>query len=206
MAQPTPEVASCLGSGNMSRREEEPGAFHETVQNQDSPSPPRSLPRNFVWRRCPSSASSDDSAVGDMAVDVPVLRECFDPWSHHCQDEAEDGCRGCSKIAKARAAGTRPPHVPIHSECPWPMCLFISIAHNKPPRMHGGPSRSCGTRIRSKLRCIGTEYRPSPAPDTKRHGTCCVLRGMFSMRCHRSGVSPGTWGRASLQGRVLGSS
>ena len=136
MARRTPDLASCLGSGDVSCKMEESGAFGspdvQNVQNQGPASAARPVPRNFVWRLGggrhihAAGGSADRDA---MAVDVPVLRECFDPWNHHQQADAGDGsdgqdgrCRGCSKILKAKAraaAAAKPPlpHVPTNSKC-----------------------------------------------------------------------------------------
>lgn len=154
MARRTPDVASCLGSGDVSCKMEESGAFRRLdVQNRGPASAARPVPRNFVWRlgggrHVHTGGSADRNA---MAVDVPVLRECFDPWNHHQQADAGDGsdgqdgrCRGCGNMvlkAKARAAAAaKPPlpHAPTHSKChgfvhvgAW--CLFISIGPNSAP-------------------------------------------------------------------------
>ena len=133
MARRTPDVASCLGSGDVSCKMEESGAFRRLdVQNRGPASAARPVPRNFIWRlgggrHVHTGGSADREA---MAVDVPVLRECFDPWNHHQQADAGDGadgqdgrCRGCGNMvlkAKARAAAAaKPPlpHAPTHSKC-----------------------------------------------------------------------------------------
>jgi hypothetical protein len=125
MAHAAPDLASCLGSGEMSRKEEDFGAPGELeVQNQDPPSRAGLIPQNFVWRlagrRTSSTSSADDVVDGDMAVGVPVLRERFDPWRHDPQEEKHDGqeerCKGCTKISKARAAAAQPPHDPPPSK------------------------------------------------------------------------------------------
>lgn len=160
MAQSTPELASCLSSGEMSCKNGESGASGELpVQNQDDSDPPRLAPQNFVWRlarRSPSVSSDDLVVEGEMAVDVPVLRECFDPWRHDRLEETGDGsegrCRGCSKIPKARVIATTAPHVRKPGES-LPMCMFISICHN--PHACGVLSRPVGTCIRS----IGTRHK-----------------------------------------------
>ncbi|KAH6618232.1 hypothetical protein B0J18DRAFT_274452 [Chaetomium sp. MPI-SDFR-AT-0129] len=129
MAHAAPDLTSCLGSGdNMSCKQKDrklPSSHADAgssgsvleVQNRGGPSPGgRPLaPQNFVWRRAasnrPTSSSSTAESVpadeGDMAVDVPVLRECFDPWRRDRSDE-DDGqagrCEGCDKISRARAA------------------------------------------------------------------------------------------------------
>lgn len=162
MARRTPDVASCLGSGDVSCKMEESGAFRRLdVQNRGPASAARPVPRNFVWRlgggrHVHTGGSADRNA---MAVDVPVLRECFDPWNHHQQADAGDGsdgqdgrCRGCGNMvlkAKARAAAAaKPPlpHAPTHSKChgfvhvgAW--CLFISIGPNSAPRSCCSTSR-----------------------------------------------------------------
>ncbi|EAQ85317.1 hypothetical protein CHGG_09331 [Chaetomium globosum CBS 148.51] len=120
MAHAAPDLASCLGSGEKSRKEGDFGAPVEPeVQNQDPPNHARLIPRNFVWRLAgrptSSTSSADDVVDGDMAVGVPVLRERFDPWRHDPLEEELDGqeerCKGCSKIPKARAAAAvQPPH------------------------------------------------------------------------------------------------
>ncbi|KAK3897887.1 hypothetical protein C8A05DRAFT_47640 [Staphylotrichum tortipilum] len=135
MAPRTPDLASWLASGTTSRRREETGAagtpgtggasgLSAAIQNHGLASPTRPIPRTFVWRLGGRSSSPEPAraAVGlshDMAVDVPVLRECFDPWDgHHQHADAEGGgqegrCRGCNKISKARAAAaTQPPRNP----------------------------------------------------------------------------------------------
>ena len=75
----------------------------------------RPIPKNFVWRLQGGRRSSSTSLTKpkaqapkrqDMAVDVPVLRDSFDPWNQHQRDE-DGGCKGCSKISKAKAV-TRP--------------------------------------------------------------------------------------------------
>ncbi|GAB1315580.1 hypothetical protein MFIFM68171_05790 [Madurella fahalii] len=128
MAQTALDLASSLGSGRTSHEMGESGISEEILlQMQVAPSPARPIPKNFVWRldggRRSSSASLSDIR-GDMAVDVPVLRETFDPWSHDEHEEDDDGqegrCKGCTKISKARAAATaaaaRPSHAPKPGE------------------------------------------------------------------------------------------
>lgn len=181
MAHSTLEVASCLGSGNMSCRDRESGESgvpDEPVQNHDPAIPPRLVPQNFVWRLV--GKSSGDLIVGDMAVDVPVLRECFDPWTHDRHRETGEGCRGCSKISKARAAATKPPpHVPTDGEC-----QFTEFVHLDPPT---APTHACwrpvpprwySTWMGSTSRFIRSEYHPSPAQDTQHDGSGCVPRGV----------------------------
>lgn len=127
MAQSTPELTPSLGSGEISSKMEEPGNSGESVlQKRDFSSPRGALPRNFLWRLGGGrrNSSSDLTSVQrDMAVDVPVLRETFDPWSNDRHNEGEDGqderCKGCSKISQARAARTaaaEPPHALKRSE------------------------------------------------------------------------------------------
>lgn len=120
------------------------------VQNRGSPSPgrQRGAPQNFVWRRgasrrqlsSSSTASTDD---GDMAVDVPVLRECFDPWRRDRPDEdGHDGqagrCQGCDKISRARAAAAAiaaasttvamsPPQTPTRGKFPESFCFLLLL-------------------------------------------------------------------------------
>ena len=139
MAHAAPDLASCLGSGEMSRKEGYFGTPGEPeVQNQDPPGRAGLVPQNFVWRfagrRTSSTSSADEVVAGDMAVGVPVLRERFDPWRHDPQEEENDGqeerCKGCSKISKARAAATQPPHDPPPGKfvvCFPHVCICISI-------------------------------------------------------------------------------
>jgi len=81
--------------------------------SSSSPRNNRPIPRNFVWRLHGGRSSSSNSLTetlteggdkGDMAVDVPALRDSFDPWGQHEKEEDDGRCKGCSKIARARAA------------------------------------------------------------------------------------------------------
>ncbi|KAH6843262.1 hypothetical protein B0I37DRAFT_215188 [Chaetomium sp. MPI-CAGE-AT-0009] len=135
MAHAAPDLASCLGSGEMSRKREDFGPPSEPeVQNQHSPGRARLAPQNFVWRlagrRTSSTSSADDVVDGDMAVGVPVLRERFDPWRHDPQEEEqEERCKGCSKIPKTGAAAVQPPHDPSPGKLSVSLtcvCLCIS--------------------------------------------------------------------------------
>lgn len=143
MAQSIPDVAPSPGSGEISSAMEESGCFGESpLQKQDCSNIIHPLPRNFIWRlgggRRNSSADEtrDQKELQDMAVDVPVLRETFDPWSNgqHNEDEKrQDGrCKGCDKISRTRAAraataaaaaATRPLEDPKPSKC----CLRIIL-------------------------------------------------------------------------------
>ncbi|KAK0707846.1 hypothetical protein B0H67DRAFT_647983 [Lasiosphaeris hirsuta] len=121
MVQSPLDLASLVGTGEIPCCKEEFGPskrrLAQSVQStqgvqmeQDSLQHPRPIPRNFVWRLHGGRRSSSTSlpeTEGDMAVEVPALRESFDPWGHHenHDKEEEDGrCKGCSKISKARAA------------------------------------------------------------------------------------------------------
>ncbi|KAK3361673.1 hypothetical protein B0T24DRAFT_112857 [Lasiosphaeria ovina] len=111
---------------------EEVGTLGETpLQIGDiSRSPSRSIPPHFVWRLHGGRRSSTTSltetpeatgrAVGDMAVDVPVLRDSFDPWGSHEKEDDDNGrCKACARISRARAAAHLPMHhdLPSHGEC-----------------------------------------------------------------------------------------
>ncbi|KAK4244325.1 hypothetical protein C7999DRAFT_17411 [Corynascus novoguineensis] len=120
MAHAAPDLASCLGSDHMSRKKEDFGAGGGSeVQNQETPGRARLVPQKFVWRlagrRSSSYSPADDLADGEMAVGVPVLRACFDPWRRDHPEDDRDGhegrCQGCSKISKAREVADRLPHV-----------------------------------------------------------------------------------------------
>jgi hypothetical protein len=120
IVQVTPDLASLEGTGTFPRRKEQVGAGSEkaaqSVQMENSSSSARNsrpIPRNFVWRlhggRSSSSTNLTETLTeggdrGEMAVDVPALRDSFDPWGQHEKEEDDGRCNGCSKIAKARAA------------------------------------------------------------------------------------------------------
>ncbi|KAK4452636.1 hypothetical protein QBC34DRAFT_397956, partial [Podospora aff. communis PSN243] len=83
------------------------------MENSSSSPNPRPIPRNFIWRlhggRSSSSTSLTETLTeggdrGGMAVEVPALRDSFDPWGQHEKEEDDGRCKGCSKIAKARAS------------------------------------------------------------------------------------------------------
>lgn len=170
MAQSTPDLAPSLASGAIPSKMEEFGDSEESpLQKQDVSDPPRLIPQNFVWRLGGRQSSSTDqtNVAGAMAVDVPVLRETFDPWNNGQHYEKEDGqggrCRGCSKISKASTAVAQPPHAVPPSK--WTalinsiLSLFVRY-----PDVHGcsifsppnpdrtqprcGPSRHDGTVIK----------------------------------------------------------
>jgi len=120
MAHAAPDLASCLGSHHMSRKKEDFGAGGGSeVQSQEIPGRARVVPQKFVWRlagrRSSSYSPADDLVDGEMAVGVPVLRACFDPWRRDHPEDDRDGhegrCQGCSKISKAREVADRLPHV-----------------------------------------------------------------------------------------------
>ncbi|KAK0628781.1 hypothetical protein B0T17DRAFT_166644 [Bombardia bombarda] len=123
----------------------------------------RPIPRNFVWRlyggrrtsltsigtTSTQSQSQSQSEGGDMAVDIPVLRHSFDPWSEHAnwhakEEQGDDGrCSGCTRISKARqaaaaaAAATRPlaitispPVSPPDAGLPYPSPSLSSYSSN----------------------------------------------------------------------------
>jgi hypothetical protein len=219
MARPTPDLASCFGSGDMSCKEEDFGAPGEpAVQNPDAPSRARIAPQNIVWRlaggrRTSSTGSANETVDGDMAVDVPVLRACFDPWRRDQPEDDHDGpdgrCQGCSKISKARAVAGLP-HVPSRGECPRfltcasPTRSWCCISPRTPTR----PARSVPACwfMRKGCRHCATQR------GIRSWKRSCVLRGVH-LKSRLSGISsvevPGiealkTWGRESLQGRVLG--
>lgn len=131
MAHAAPDLASCPGSGGMSRTMEDTGTRSEPeVQKQGSPSPVRSTPHNFVWRsasqRSNSTSPASEVTDGTMAVVVPV-RASFDPWRRDFREDDRDGqqgrCQGCSKIPKARVAADAPaPHV-------IPRGKFVALPH-----------------------------------------------------------------------------
>lgn len=119
MVQSPPDLASFNGTGPSLQKMEEAGACGDSldklIQRETVSSPStvtRPIPRNFVWRlhggRRSSSTSPTESTSeqGDMAVavEVPTLRDSFDPWGAHEKEEEDGRCKGCSKILKARAA------------------------------------------------------------------------------------------------------
>ncbi|KAK0644068.1 hypothetical protein B0T16DRAFT_192701 [Cercophora newfieldiana] len=121
MVQLTPDLASLEGTDMFPRPKEQAGEDShqrttQLVQMENSSSitsNARPIPRNFVWRlhggRSSSSTSLTETLAeggdgGEMAVDVPALRDSFDPWGQHEKEQDDGRCKGCSKIAKARAA------------------------------------------------------------------------------------------------------
>jgi len=117
MVQLTPHLASLDGTGEFPQPKEEVGAHGQGVGQlveMENPATPvtktRPIPSNFVWRldggrRHSPGEPPIDIDEGAMAVDVPAFRDSFDPWGQHHEHQEDDGrCKGCSKIAKARAA------------------------------------------------------------------------------------------------------
>lgn len=187
MAHAAPDLASCLGSGEKSRKEGDFGAPVEPeVQNQDPPNHARLIPQNFVWRLAgrptSSTSSADDVVDGDMAVGVPVLRERFDPWRHDPLEEELDGqeerCKGCSKIPKARAAAAvQPPH-----DLPPGKLSSVSLTCASASRSgHSHDTPTTNPHLSGAIRpgLMVPEEKPDAARLCATLGQGCVLRGVL---------------------------
>jgi len=164
MAQPTPELASCLGYGNLSGTEEGTGCPGKPeIQNPESPSPSRLVPQNSVWRltgRCTPATEAE------MAVGVPVFRAYFDPWSHDRYKEVEDGhdsrCPGCSKISDARAAVFKPPHASPRGECSFDVVQCAGSSQSlRNPHACATPRPECTAPGTFDMHTCGTFQRDS---------------------------------------------
>ncbi|KAK3380958.1 hypothetical protein B0H63DRAFT_523696 [Podospora didyma] len=157
MVPSTPDLASLDRAGEISDHQEEIGANRladaASVQMQvdlsspSSPSSPtRPIPKSFIWRLYGGRSSSSSNSlplteapnvndVNDMAVmvDVPVLRDSFDPWGHHHHEKDlsdDEQCKGCSRIARARAAMAHLP-VSVRASVPLPDRALASHARSE---------------------------------------------------------------------------